>query len=133
MNREGGIAQGARSYVSRVGNPAPTHDLIRRCQPGALSADAPVHSWVELALQRTPWVVVRRGHLRRGMLPVMVRGAARHRRFAGFAAHAAVAERTSPEDLIDRCRDGLRTMTTGPLGSNSFRMNGPVPLACRDA
>jgi hypothetical protein len=24
------------------GNPAPTHDLIRRCQPGALSADAPV-------------------------------------------------------------------------------------------
>ena len=24
-------------------------------------------------------------------------------------------------------------MTIGPFGSNSFRMKGPVPLACRDA
>jgi hypothetical protein len=66
------------------GDPAPTHDLIRLRQPTVLATGAPVPSWSELALQRMPWVVVRRGHLRRGMLPVAVRGAARHRRVYGI-------------------------------------------------
>ena len=29
--------------------PAPTHDLIRLCEPIALSVDAPVPAWVEPA------------------------------------------------------------------------------------
>ncbi len=79
--------------------PAPTHDLIRLRGPTALAADEPVPSWVEPALRRTPWVVVRRGHVREGLIPVGVRGMARSQRFAAFLAVSEVAERLSPEDL----------------------------------
>ena len=59
------------------GRPATTHDLIRLREPIALFVDASVPAWVEPALKRTPWVVVRRGHARDGMIPVGVRGLAR--------------------------------------------------------
>ncbi len=78
---------------------APTHDLIRIREPIALTADGPVPAWVEPALSRAPWVVVRRGHIRDGMMPVGVRGTARHERFAGLLAFAEIAESLSPEDL----------------------------------
>ena len=81
------------------GSPAPTHDLIRLREPIALTADAPAPSWVEPVLRRTPWVVVRRGHVRDGMMPVGVRGLTRSQRFAAFVAVAEIAERLSPEDL----------------------------------
>jgi hypothetical protein len=42
---------------------APTHDLIRLREPIALTVDAPVPSWVEPVLRRTPWVVARRGYV----------------------------------------------------------------------
>jgi phosphoribosyl-dephospho-CoA transferase len=80
-------------------SPAPTHDLIRLREPIALTVDAPVPSWVEPALRRTPWVVVRRGYVRDGMMPVGVRGLTRQQRFAAFLAVAEIADRLSPEDL----------------------------------
>jgi phosphoribosyl-dephospho-CoA transferase len=80
-------------------SPAPTHDLIRLHEPIALVANAPVPSWVEPVLRRIPWVVVRRGHVRDGMMPVGVRGLTRSQRFAAFVAVAEIAERLSPEDL----------------------------------
>ena len=83
------------------GRPAPTHDLIRLREPIALTADAPVPAWVEPALRRAPWVVVRRGHVRDGMIPVGVRGLARPQRFAAFLAVGEIADRLSPEDLTD--------------------------------
>jgi phosphoribosyl-dephospho-CoA transferase len=83
------------------GRPAPTHDLIRLHEPIALMADAPVPAWVEPALRRAPWVVVRRGRVTDGMIPVGVRGLARAQRFAAFLAVAEIAERLSPEDLTD--------------------------------
>jgi phosphoribosyl-dephospho-CoA transferase len=82
-----------------AGCPAPTHDLIRLREPIALRADGPAPSWVEAAIRRAPWVVVRRGHVRDGMMPVGVRGRARHERFAALLAVAGVADRLSPEDL----------------------------------
>ncbi|MGO8672368.1 MAG: malonate decarboxylase holo-ACP synthase [Capsulimonadaceae bacterium] len=85
--------------VVMPGNPAPTHDLIRLREPIALTVDAPVPSWVEPVLRRTPWVVVRRGHVRDGMMPVGVRGVTRQQRFAAFLAVSEVADRLSPEDL----------------------------------
>src|SRR5271166_5649288 len=91
---------GAR--VERVvmpGSPAPTHDLIRLREPIALTVDAQVPSWVEPVLRRTPWVVVRRGHVRDGMMPVGVRGMTRQQRFAAFLAVAEITDRLSPEDL----------------------------------
>ena len=57
-----------------AGSLAPTHDLIRLREPIALAVDAPVPPWVEPVLRRAPWVVVRRGHVRDGMMPVGVRG-----------------------------------------------------------
>jgi phosphoribosyl-dephospho-CoA transferase len=73
-------------------SPAPTHDLIRLREPITLTADEP-------ALRRIPWVVVRRGWVREGMIPVGVRGLTRSQRFATFVAVAEIAERVSPEDL----------------------------------
>lgn len=81
------------------GSPAPTHDLIRLRKPIALTVNAPVPSWVEPALRRTPWVVVRRGYVRDGMMPVGVRGLTRQQRFAAFLAVAEIGNRLSPEDL----------------------------------
>jgi phosphoribosyl-dephospho-CoA transferase len=82
-----------------AGCPAPTHDLIRLREPIALVVNAWVPPWVEPALRRTPWVVVRRGHVCNGMIPVGVRGVTRSQRFAAFVASAEIADRLSPEDL----------------------------------
>jgi phosphoribosyl-dephospho-CoA transferase len=79
--------------------PAPTHDLLRLRGPIAATAEGPVPSWVGPMLRRTPWVVVRRGWIRDGLMPVGVRGPARHQRFAAWLAIADIAERLSPEDL----------------------------------
>jgi phosphoribosyl-dephospho-CoA transferase len=80
-------------------NPAPTHDLIRLREPILPTADGQAPSWVELTLRRTPWVVVRRGWVRDGMIPVGVRGLTRSQRFAAFVAVGEIAERVSPEGL----------------------------------
>jgi phosphoribosyl-dephospho-CoA transferase len=85
--------------IVMISIPAPTHDLVRLREPMALTVDAPVPSWVEPALRRTPWVVVRRGYVRDGMMPVGVRGLTRPQRFAAFLAVAEMADRLSPEDL----------------------------------
>jgi phosphoribosyl-dephospho-CoA transferase len=78
-----------------------THDLIRPLEPIALTADGSAPSWLGPALQRAPWVVVRRGHIRAGGIPVGVRGGTRSQRFAAWLAVADIAERRSPEELWD--------------------------------
>jgi phosphoribosyl-dephospho-CoA transferase len=84
-----------------AGRPAPTHDLIRLREPIALTVDASVPAWVERALRRTPWVVVRRGYMLDDMMPVGVRGLVRPERFAAVLAVAEIAEQLSPEELTD--------------------------------
>jgi phosphoribosyl-dephospho-CoA transferase len=83
------------------GRPATTHDLIRIREPLALTAETSAPPWVEPALRRTPWVVVRRGHVRDGLIPVGVRGLARQERFAAVLAVAEIADRLSPEELTE--------------------------------
>src|SRR5580658_1614280 len=63
--------------------------------------DASVPAWVEPALLRAPWVVVRRGHVRDGMIPVGVRDLERQQRFAAVLAVAEIADRLSPEELTE--------------------------------
>jgi phosphoribosyl-dephospho-CoA transferase len=82
-----------------AGSLAPTHDLIRLREPNVLTAGGPAPSWVEPVLRRIPWVVVRRGHVRDGMVPVGVRGLTRSQRFAALVAVDEIADRLSPEDL----------------------------------
>jgi phosphoribosyl-dephospho-CoA transferase len=79
--------------------PARAHDLIRLREPIALAVNAPAPAWVEPVLRRVPWVVVRRGHMRDGMMPVGVRGLTRSQRFAVLVAVAEIVDWLSPEDL----------------------------------
>ena len=83
------------------GRRATTHDLIRLREPIALIVDASTPPWVEPALLRTPWVVVRRDHVRDGMIPVGGRGLARQQRFAAVLPVAEIADRLSPEELTE--------------------------------
>jgi phosphoribosyl-dephospho-CoA transferase len=83
------------------GRPISTHDLIRLREPTALIMDASIPAWVESALDRAPWVVVRRGHVRDGIIPVGVRGPVRHQRFAAALAVADIADLLAPEQLTE--------------------------------
>ena len=92
---------GAMEPITMSCTPAPTHDLIRLRQPMALTVDGLAPPWVEPALRRAPWVVVRRGYVQDNMIPVGVRGMTRPQRFAALLAVAEIAERLSPEELWD--------------------------------
>ena len=138
-----------RAVIS--GSPAPTHDLVWLHEPIALTVDAPVPSWVEAALRRTPWVVVRRGYVLDDMIPVGVRGLTRQERFAAFLAVAEIADRLSPEDLTvsryvieQKRREAVpalgaltrvapilarRGQRWGPGGSVGFEIATGVPIA----
>jgi phosphoribosyl-dephospho-CoA transferase len=78
----------------------------------AVMADGQAPPWVGLTLRRTPWVVVRRGYIQAGRIPVGVRGWTRAQRFAAWLAVVDIAEQLSPEELGDGFQDrpipGLR-------------------------
>ena len=106
-----------------AGRRAATHDLIRLRGLTALNMDASVPPWVEPALLRAPWVVVRRGHVRDGMIPVGVRGLARQERFAALVAVADFALGLSPEELAEsRYVITRRRMDEAPALASLFRV-----------
>ncbi len=83
--------------------PVLVHDLMRVREPAAVTADGPVPPWVEAVVGRTPWVVVRRGRIQGGAIPVGVRGRERSQRFPAWLLVADVAERRSPEAAVGQC------------------------------
>ena len=87
--------------IVTVGALTPTHDLIRLREPTAVTASGPAPPWVGPALSRAPWVVVCRGRIQAGAMPVGVRGLTRSQRFAAWLAAADIAERRLPEELWD--------------------------------
>lgn len=58
--------------------------------------------WVEPALRRAPWVVVRREVCPPGFVPVGVRGASRGSRHPGIIHTGEIAEAVAPADLLSR-------------------------------
>jgi phosphoribosyl-dephospho-CoA transferase len=58
-------------------------------------------AWVRERLCAVPFVVVRRGAVTPGALPVGVRGECRHERWAGWVAPEAVITVITPADLLD--------------------------------
>jgi phosphoribosyl-dephospho-CoA transferase len=82
-----------------VGLPAPTHELLRVSALGVVTAEGQTPNWVAPALQRAPWVVVRRGWIQGARIPIGLRGGSRAHRFAAWLAVADIAERRSPEEL----------------------------------
>jgi phosphoribosyl-dephospho-CoA transferase len=83
-----------------TGGAAPVHDLLRLRDPAALAEETPLPAWAVAALQRAPWVVVRRGWVREGLVPVGVRGELRSERFAAWLPPAAIVDRAALEELI---------------------------------
>jgi phosphoribosyl-dephospho-CoA transferase len=78
------------------------HTLLRIDGPTALTVDSDVPTWVFPALERAPWVVVRRASCRDGLVPVGVRGDSRDRRFASWVSEDGILERATPRLLASR-------------------------------
>ena len=79
-----------------------THALLRIAGADALVGEIPLPAWVSAELRRAPWVVVRRAHMRNGLIPVGVRGRARAERCAAWLRPSAVLECLDPLQLAAR-------------------------------
>jgi phosphoribosyl-dephospho-CoA transferase len=75
------------------------HDLIKISDSKQLVGSLPTPDWVSEALNRTPYVVVRRELMTNDMIPVGVRGNNRSERFAAFLPLHAIIEQITPESL----------------------------------
>ncbi|GAC1404347.1 MAG: malonate decarboxylase holo-ACP synthase [Candidatus Velthaea sp.] len=78
------------------------HDLVRIAPECARRWNAP--NWVHAALECTPWVVVRRAAVPRG-IAVGVRGRGRSERFAAAIFGSDVLALCTPADLVARIGD----------------------------
>ena len=113
-----------------LNKPAQTHDLIRVRDSMAVTADGAVPSWVQPSLACTPWVVVRRGYIQDGKIPVGVRGSIRSQRFAAWLAVSEIVERRSPEELWN---DGVANHASSSLALSALSRVAPVLMryGCR--
>ncbi len=99
-----------------------------------------------------PWVVVRRGRIAEGWIPVGVRGAQRHERCAGFTRLSEVSEARRPDQLrllaAEDSRRPLRAFRTlsylesrlagldrswGPGGSVGYELATGIPVVRTDS
>ena len=120
------------------------HDLLRVLRI-ARTQNEP--EWVRLALERAPWVVVRRAGTAEGFVPIGVRGQERGQRFGTWLHDQDIESVCSPEDLLQRLPQGgrstlpafvalavlrelpsvLHSLTWGPTGSTGFELATATP------
>lgn len=127
------------------------HDLLAIGGAADLVCDEVIPAWVADALRRVPVVVVRRGRLVAGLVPVGIRGPERHQRFAAHVHLDRVSGRDGPEDLVAagvlpspervaavpalaaylRVREAWAGITRpwGPVGSVGFELSTGHPTA----
>ena len=105
-----------------------------------------------LNLNQRPWVVVRRGRIADGSIPVGVRGTQRHERCAGFTGLSEVLETRRPDQLrLMLAEDSRRTLlafrslsyleshlagldlTWGPGGSVGYELASAMPAVHADS
>jgi phosphoribosyl-dephospho-CoA transferase len=79
-----------------------THDLLEIDAKRFLSCHASAPKWVGESLQRTPFVVVRRGLATEQTVPVGVRGADRNQRWAAMCPLRLVKSILTPPQLLER-------------------------------
>ncbi len=79
-----------------------THDLLEIDAKRFLSHHAFASEWVSEALQRTPFVVVRRGLATEQTIPVGVRGADRNQRWAAMCPLKLIKSILAPSQLLER-------------------------------
>ena len=75
------------------------HDLILLRSERAVTSTEGAPACPHLNPNQRPWVVVRRGRIADGLIPVGVRGAQRHERCAGFTRVTEVREARRPDQL----------------------------------
>ena len=128
------------------------HDLILlRTESGVISTQSdPACPY--LNPNQRPWVVVRRGSISDGLIPVGVRGAQRHERCAGFTRLSDVAEALRPDQLRLRLAEDSRRslpafrtlsyleshlvgldMSWGPGGSVGYELASGIPTVRTDS
>jgi phosphoribosyl-dephospho-CoA transferase len=127
------------------------HDLILLGESAVISDEGgPACSY--LNLNERPWVVVRRGRISDGLIPVGVRGSQRHERCAGFTRLSEVLETRRPDQLrlllAEDSRRALQTFRTlsyleshlvgldmswGPGGSVGYELASGIPAVRADS
>jgi len=117
------------------------HDLIRLGTESTITSAEGEPACPYLNPKQCPWVVVRRGRISDGLIPVGMRGAQRHERCAGFTGLSEVLEIRRPDHLrlllaedSRRALQAFRTlsyleshlagldMTWGPGGSVGYEL-----------
>src|ERR1700733_10666438 len=126
------------------------HDLILLRSETAVTSTEGRPACPYLNPNQRPWVVVRRGHISDGLIPVGVCGSQRHERCAGFTRLSKVVETRRPDQLrLLLAEDSRRTqrafrtlsdlesrlvgldMSWGPGGSVGYELASGIP-AVRD-
>jgi phosphoribosyl-dephospho-CoA transferase len=129
------------------------HDLLR-LKPGAMLLESEVPTWVAESLALAPFVVVRRGEIRDGRIPVGVRGSTRAQRHPASLHVNDVAEVVTPEAIaassawrtysrgalpafaaLDRVAtaSAVRNLTWGPGGSVGFELASGMSVVREDS
>jgi phosphoribosyl-dephospho-CoA transferase len=85
-----------------------------------LQADAALFPWAGASLRKTPYVVVRRGPVSAGNIPVGVRGSRRSERWAGSCCTDAVKQVLTPEGLLRQPVPASRSADVPALRSVSM-------------
>jgi phosphoribosyl-dephospho-CoA transferase len=128
------------------------HDLILLRAESAVISTPGEPACPYLNLDQRPWVVVRRGRISDGLIPVGVRGSRRHERFAGFTGLNEVVETRRPDQLrmilaedSRRSLQAFRTlsyldshlagldMNWGPGGSVGYELASGIPAVRADS
>jgi phosphoribosyl-dephospho-CoA transferase len=128
------------------------HDLILLRTESAVISTQSDPACPYLNPNQRPWVVVRRGSISDGLIPVGVRGAQRHERCAGFTRLSDVAEALRPDQLRLRLAEdsrrslpAFRTLTYleshlvgldtswGPGGSVGYELASGIPTVRTDS
>jgi phosphoribosyl-dephospho-CoA transferase len=81
---------------------ARTHDLLEIDANVFIAGNASAPGWVEEALQKTPFVVVRRGRTAAQEIPIGVRGVGRNQRWAAFCHPTWLKSIRMPPQLLTR-------------------------------
>ena len=122
------------------------HDLILLRTESAVISTQGDPACPYLNPNQRPWVVVRRGRISDGLIPVGVRGLQRHERHAGFTGVSEVLETRRPDQLRQllaedsrRTLQAFRTlsyleshlagldMSWGPGGSVGYELASGIP------
>ena len=128
------------------------HDLLLLRTESAVISTQSGPACPYLNPNQRPWVVVRRGRISDGLIPVGVRGPQRHERWGGFTRFSEVLETRRPGELrllfAKDSRRGLQAFRTlsyleshlggldmswGPGGSMGYELASGIPAVHADS